>query len=44
MEEAAPGRVRERNLEEVSSLLWWLKGEDSVSLRSVWQGRDGEGR
>lgn len=42
-EGAAPGRVRKREVEEVSSLLWWLRGEGSVSLRNLCEVGDGEG-
>lgn len=42
-EGAAPGRVRKREAEEVSSLLWWLRGEGSVSLRNLCEVGDGEG-
>ena len=42
-EGAAAGRVRKREAEEVSNLLWRRRGEGSVSLRSLCEGRDGEG-
>lgn len=41
-EGAAPGRVRKKEAEEISNLLWWRRGEGSVSPRSLCECRDGE--
>lgn len=43
-EGAALGRVWKGEARVASSLLWWLRGEGSMSLKHLYEGGDGKGR